>query len=142
VASAKQRLDRSVETIAKLGKMMEMRVAPEYHMIRLREIELTGDYLFKVQEECEAARAERERLRVEKRAELELQAERERLEKERDHYTNAVAKLVEQGKQEQADELRDRLSAIDDAIAQNDYRIATSERGTSSATSAPSARTS
>jgi hypothetical protein len=129
VATAQQRLDRSVESIAKLGKMMDMRVAPEYHLIRLREIELTGDYLFKVQEEREATRAERERLREEKRAEAELQTERERLTKERDHYTNALAKLAEQGKHEQADELRERLSAIDDAIAQNDYRIANIRAG-------------
>ncbi|WP_328612526.1 DUF4041 domain-containing protein [Amycolatopsis sp. NBC_00355] len=129
VASAKQRLDRSVESIVKLGKMMEMRVAPEYHLLRLREIELTGDYHFKVQEEREAARAERERLREEKRAEAELQSERDRLEKERDHYANALAKLAEQGKQEQAEELRERLTAIDDAIAQNDYRIANIRAG-------------
>jgi len=129
VASAKQRLERSVESIAKLGKMMDMRVAPEYHLIRLHEIELTGDYLFKVQEEREAARAERERLREEKRAEAELQAERERLTKERDHYTIALAKLAEQGKQEEADELRQRLHTIDDAIAQNDYRIANIRAG-------------
>jgi hypothetical protein len=129
VASARQRLDRSVETIAKLGRMMEMRVAPEYHLIRLREIELTGDYLFKVQEEREAARAERERLREEKRAEAELQAERDRLEKEREHYATALAKLAEQGKQDEADELRARLSTIDSAIAQNDYRIANIRAG-------------
>jgi uncharacterized protein DUF4041/Meiotically Up-regulated Gene 113 (MUG113) protein len=129
VASAKQRLDRSVESIAKLGKMMEMQVAPDYHSIRLREIELTGDYLFKLQEEREEARAERERLREEKRAEVELQAERERLEKERDHYANALAKLAEQGEDEQANELRQRLSAIDDAIVQNDYRIANIRAG-------------
>lgn len=129
VASARQRLDRAVESIAKLGKMMEMRVAPEYHLIRLREIELTGDYLFKVQEEREAARAERERLREEKRAEAELQAERDRLTKEREHYTTALAKLTEQGKQEEADELRERLSTIDTAIAQNDYRIANIRAG-------------
>jgi hypothetical protein len=129
VASAKQRLDRSSESIAKLGKMMEMRVSPEYHDLRLREIELTGDYQFKVQEEREAARAERERLREEKRAEVELQAERDRLEKERDHYTNALAKLAEQGKEGPAGELRDRLAAIDRAIAQNDYRIANIRAG-------------
>lgn len=109
--------------------MMEMRVAPEYHLIRLREIELTGDHLFKVQEEREAARAERERLREEKRAEAELQDERERLAKERDHYTNAVAKLAAQGRHDQAEELRERLSAIDDAITQNDYRIANIRAG-------------
>lgn len=129
VASAKKRLERSVESIAKLGKMMEMRVAPEYHGIRLREIELTGDYMFKLQEEREAARAERERLREEKRAEVELQAERERLEKERDHYENALTRLTEQGKQAEADELRQRLAAIDDAITQNDYRIANIRAG-------------
>ena len=129
VASAKQRLDRSVEAIAKLGKMMEMRVSSEYHDLRLREIELTGDYQFKVQEEREAARAERERLREEKRAEAELQAERERLEKERDHYANALAKLTEQGKDGEAGDLRDRLSALDRAIAQNDYRIANIRAG-------------
>src|SRR6266540_2166192 len=129
ILTAKQRLDKSVESIAKLGKMMDMRVAPEYHLIRLREIELTGDYQFKAQEEREATRAERERLREEKRAEAELQTERERLEKERNHYTNALAKLAEQGNQEQADELRERLSTIDDAIAQNDYRIANIRAG-------------
>lgn len=129
VASAKQRLDRSVESIAKLGKMMEMRVAPDYHLLRLREIELTGDYQIKVQEEREAARAERERLREERRAEAELQAERERLDKERTHYNNVLAKLDQQDKQEQADELRRRLAAIDDAIAKNDYRIANIRAG-------------
>ncbi|WP_211260784.1 DUF4041 domain-containing protein [Amycolatopsis jejuensis] len=129
VASAKQRLDRSVEAIAKLGKMMEMRVAPEYHQLRLREIEMTGDYQIKMQEEREAARAERERLREEKRAEAELQAERERLEKELGHYTNALAKLTADGQQEQAEELRERLSTIKDAIAQNDYRIANIRAG-------------
>jgi hypothetical protein len=129
VASAKQRLDRSVESIAKLGKMMEMRVAPDYHRLRLREIELTGDYQIKVQEERDAARAERERLREERRAEVELQAERERLDKERAHYNNVLAKLDQQDKQEQADELRRRLAAIDDAIAKNDYRIANIRAG-------------
>ncbi|MBB2498430.1 DUF4041 domain-containing protein [Amycolatopsis echigonensis] len=129
VASAKQRLDRSVESIAKLGKMMEMRVSPEYHLLRLREIEMTGDYQIKVQEEREAARAERERLREEKRAEAELQAEREQLEKELGHYTNALAKLAAEGQQEQADEVRERLSAIQDAIEQNDYRIANIRAG-------------
>jgi hypothetical protein len=129
VVSAKQRLDRSVESIAKLGKMMEMRVAPDYHELRLREIELTGDYQFKVQEEREAAREERERLREEKRAEAELQAERERLDKERNHYASALEVLEAQGKSEEADALRERLSAIAEAIAQNDYRIANIRAG-------------
>jgi hypothetical protein len=37
--------------------------------------------------------------------------------------------LAEQGKQDQADELRERLAAIDEAIAQNDYRTANIRAG-------------
>jgi hypothetical protein len=43
--------------------MMEMQINPEYHALRVRELELTADYQMKVQEEREAAREERARLR-------------------------------------------------------------------------------
>ena len=56
-----------------------------------KELELTADYLMKVQDEKEEAREERERLREERKAEQELAAERERLDKERSHYPNALA---------------------------------------------------
>jgi len=55
VVTAKKRLDKAVSTIAKLGSMMEMRVNPDYHALRFDEIELTSDYLMKVQEEKERA---------------------------------------------------------------------------------------
>ena len=70
--------------------MMEMRINPDYHALRVRELELTADYLMKVQVEKEEAREERERLREERKAEQELAAERERLDKERAHYVNAL----------------------------------------------------
>ena len=71
--------------------MMEMHINPDYHALRLRELELTADYQMKVQEEREAAREERARLREEHQAERELRAERERLEKERAHYATCSA---------------------------------------------------
>jgi hypothetical protein len=61
LAAATKRLGTSASTIARLGKMMEMRAAPEYHALRITELELTADDLFKQQEEREAAREERER---------------------------------------------------------------------------------
>ena len=129
VDSSRARLNRAAESIARLGSMMDMRVTPTYHDIRLREIELTGDYMIKKQEEREKAKEERERLREEKRAELELQAERERLDKEREHYQNSLSALLSQGRADEADALLERLTAIDDAIAANNYRIANIRAG-------------
>ncbi|WP_238335056.1 DUF4041 domain-containing protein [Kribbella amoyensis] len=129
VATAKKRLEASVETIARLGSMMEMRISPDYHALRLEEIELTADYLMKVQEEREQAREERERLREERKAEQELAAERERLDKERTHYLNALQALREQGKLEEAVELEARLGEIDKAIELNDFRAANIRAG-------------
>jgi hypothetical protein len=129
VVTAKKRLDASVAAIAKLGSMMEMRVNPEYHELRRKELELTADYLMKVQVEKEEAREERERLREEKKAEQELAAERERLDKERSHYANALQALMAAGDQEGIAELTSRLEKIDQAIAQNDYRAANIRAG-------------
>lgn len=129
VESAVARLEKSKEAIARLGQMMEMRVTDEYHALRVNEIELTGDFQMRVQEEREAAREERERIREERRAEQELQAERERLDKERAHYLNALNALVQQGKDGQAAQLQQRVDAIDEAIKVNDYRIANIRAG-------------
>lgn len=129
VVTAKQRLDKAVESIAKLGSMMEMRVNPAYHQLCFEEIELTADYLMKVQEEREAAREERERLREERRAEQELAAERERLDKERAHYLNVLEALRASGDEAAVAEMEHRLADVAQAIEQNDYRTANIRAG-------------
>jgi len=129
VVTAKKRLEASVTAVAKLGAMMEMMIAPEYHALRLKEIELTADFLMKVQEEKEAAREERERLREERKAEMELAAERERLNKERAHLANAMEALKRSGDDAGAAALAARVGEVDDAIAQNDYRSANIRAG-------------
>ena len=126
---ATQRLHRAVAAIEKLGAMMQLRVNPDYHALRLRELELTADYQMKVQQEREQAREERERLREQRRVEQELAAERERLDKERAHYVTVLASLREQGDNAAAAELAGRLDAIDRAIADNDYRAANIRAG-------------
>lgn len=130
VVTAKKRLESSVAAIAKLGSMMEMRVNPEYHGLRFRELELTADYLMKVQVEKEAAREERDRLREERKAAQELMAERERLDKERDHYLNALASMRAGGGDAAAiAELAAKLQDIEGAIEQNDFRAANIRAG-------------
>ena len=88
----------------------------------IEEIELTSDYLVKKEEEREVARAERERLREERKVELELAAARERLEKERNHILTVVEKVRVNPASDP--ELERKLTDIDSAIAQNDYRAA------------------
>ncbi len=81
----------------------------------------------KKQEEKEAEREERGRLREERRVERGLAEERARLDKERSHLLNALNAIRASG---QADpDLELRLEAIDEAIAQNDFRAANIRAG-------------
>jgi hypothetical protein len=125
--TAIKRLDAARTAIAKLGKMMEMHIGDAFHAVRIEEIELTADYLMKKEEEREAARAERERLREERKVELELAATRERLEKERSHIVTVIEKVRVNGSSDP--ELERKLADIDSAIAQNDYRAANIRAG-------------
>jgi len=127
VVTAKQRLERSREAIAKLGKMMEMRISDIFHHLRLKEIELTSDFLMKKRGEREDAIEERARLREESRAAAEIAAERERLDKERAHILNAVQALRMQGNPDPT--LEETLTKIDDAIVRNDFRAANIRAG-------------
>ncbi|MFI0718114.1 DUF4041 domain-containing protein [Streptomyces sp. NPDC021224] len=129
VRTALKRLESAVTAIERLGAIMEMRINPEYHALRVAELELTADFQMKVQEEREHARQERQLLREQRRAEQELAAERERLEKERAHYVGALASLRAKGDNDAVTELSGRLAAIEEAIAANDYRIANIRAG-------------
>ena len=72
-------------------------------------------------------REERVRLREEKKVEAELAAERERLDKERRHLVNALEALM--NRDESDSDLEKRLSTLDEAIRQNDYRTANIRAG-------------
>lgn len=127
VETAKMRLEASRTAIAKLGRMMEMAITDEFHALRLEEIELTADFLMKKQEDKEAAREERARLREERKVAMELAAERERLDKERSHILNAMQKLQATGGSDAELELR--LAELDAAISRTDYRAANIRAG-------------
>ena len=125
--TALKRLDAARTAIAKLGKMMEMRISDPFHALRIEEIELTADFLIKKEEEREVARAERERLREERKVEQELAAARERLNKERSHLITVIEKLQAGGTSDA--ELERKLAEVDSAIAQNDFRAANIRAG-------------
>jgi hypothetical protein len=126
-AAAVKRLDSARAAIAKLGAIMEMRISDGYHALRIEEVEMTADYQMKKEEEREVARAERERLREERKVEAELASSRERLEKERSHILTVLDKLKTKGGTDP--ELEEKLASVDESIAQNDYRAANIRAG-------------
>lgn len=127
--SAIDRLSRIAVTISRLGKTMNIRISDRYHALRVKELELTADYLEKKAEEQERERADRERLKEERRVQQELARERVRLEKEHEHYTNVIRRLIEQGKHQAAEEHRGTLAQIEQAIEDVDYRVANVRAG-------------
>lgn len=129
LATSTERLEKTKDTIARLGKTMSIHISPAYHRLRLKELELTADYLEKVALEKEAEREEKARLREERKAQQEMERERARLEKERQHFENALAALEAKGDADAATRLREQLADVDRAIADVDYRAANIKAG-------------
>jgi hypothetical protein len=127
--AAVERLTKVATTIMRLGKTMDIRISDGYHRLRIRELELTSDYLAKVAEEKEREREEKARLREERAAQLEMEREKARLEKERQHYANARQALLDKGDAEGAARLQVKLEEIGRAIEDVDYRAANIRAG-------------
>lgn len=107
------RLSKAATTIARLGRTMDIRITDDYHRVRLYEIELTADYLAKLEEERERMREERERLRDEQAAQREIEREKSRLAKEQAHYLNALQKMQQgAGSPEAIAEIEAKLAEI------------------------------
>jgi hypothetical protein len=129
LATAIDRLEKVAFTIERLGKTMAIRVSPDYHRLRIKELELAADYQEMLAREKEKEREERERLREERKLQQEIQRERERLQKEQQHYTNALAALEAKGDVEGATRMREQLDDIAKAIEDVDYRAANVRAG-------------
>ncbi len=127
--AVKKRLTTTRDTISKLGVLMRIAISADYHRLRLSEIDLTADYLMKVEIEREQARAERDRLREEAKVMKEIERERARLAKERAHYAAVVAKLEAKGDGEALARAKEQLISVDDAIAGVEQRAANVRAG-------------
>lgn len=129
LASAVERLTKVSDTIEKLGKTMSIRISEPYFKLRVRELELTADFLQKESEEKEIERLERERLREERKVQAEIERERMKLEKERQHYANALAALEARGDTEGAARVELQMADVNRAIQDVDYRSANIRAG-------------
>lgn len=114
--SAVDRINKSKEIIAKLGRSMQIEISPTYHRLRIEEMKLTADYLAKLAEEKEAEREEKARLREEAQARKEFEAEKARLLKEQAHYANVIEQLRANGDLDGLAAAEVHLKEIADAI--------------------------
>lgn len=127
--NALDRLKKIADTIEKLGTTMSIRIAPLYYLVRVQELELTADYLEKQAEQKELERLERERLKEERKVQQELERERARLEKERQHYANALEALRQKGDEEGVARITEQLAEVEQAVQEVDYREANIRAG-------------
>lgn len=94
--SAVERLQKMRTSISKLGASMKIEITDGYHALRLKELQLTADYLAKVAEEKDREREERARLKEEDAARREYEREQAKLEKEKAH-NEAVLNALRMG---------------------------------------------
>ncbi len=129
LAASVDRLEKTAATIERLGTTMSIRVSAAYQRARVQELQLTADYLAKVEEEKEANRAAREALREQRKVEQEMARAREKLEKEKSHLANVVATLRAKGDLEAVARYEAQLADVDRAIDDVDYRAANQRAG-------------
>lgn len=123
------RLNKTRETISRLGKIMDISISDRYHDLRLKELGLTADYLAKVEEEKERVRAERERQRDEKQARIEFEREKARLAKEMSHWQTVRDKWHAAGDSAKLNEADAKLTEIDEAFKSVEAREANIRTG-------------
>ncbi|MGW7433355.1 DUF4041 domain-containing protein [Streptomyces sp. NPDC054861] len=129
LTSLVDRLYKSRETIARLGATMHIRISDAYHDARVRELQLTADFLHKKEEEKEAQREARAREREEAAAQRELDRAREKLHKELNHYEAALERLRAQGNDEAVRDMEAKLAEIQQTLQDVDARAANVRTG-------------
>ena len=132
-------MNKSYETISKLGAIMNVSITQAYLNAKVGELRLALEYRIKKQEEKEEQKAIRERMREEAKLQKEIEEARKKIAKEQSHYSNALQKINEQiehaeGAEKEAllakkKEIEDQLNEIDKSIKDIDYREANAKAG-------------
>ncbi|MCH3962943.1 MAG: DUF4041 domain-containing protein [Clostridium sp.] len=115
VESMKKRINKSFETLNKLGERMRVSIEPEYLNLKIEELELAYEYEIKKQEEKEEQLEIRERMREEAKALKEIENAKKKIEKEEHHFQNAIKDINEQlstANQDEKSKLLDKLNAL------------------------------
>lgn len=136
--SSAKRIGTSKEAISKLGAMMGITVTERFYRLKIEELYLAHEYQVKKQEEKEALKEARARMREEAKLAKELEEARKTLEKEQRHYSNALKRIEAQIQSagesredllEKKAEIVTQLEKLESAIRDVDYRAANQKAG-------------
>lgn len=131
--TAIKRLEKSRQTITKLGASLKIRITDDYHALRVEELHLTADFLQKQEEEKEERkerlRQDRERRADEEQARVDIEREQERIEKERAHYENLLVAARANADRTAIDKAESKLAEIDSASEELEKRSANTRAG-------------
>lgn len=132
-----KKITASCEAISKLGKMLSISVTPTYFNLKKKELTLALEYQIKKQEEKEQLKAARAEQREQAKVQKEIEEQRKKIEKEQNHYQTAFEKIKSQLALTPDDKdllekkalIEDKLSDIDKALTDIDYRQANIKAG-------------
>lgn len=132
-----EKIYKSAEAISKLGTIMGIYITQRYLELKVKELRLAFEYQLKKEQEKEELKAARAEQREQAKIQRELEEQRKKIEKEQTHYNTAYAKLCEQLLINPDDgdllkkkaELESKISDIDKAINDIDYRQANMKAG-------------
>lgn len=136
--SCKKRIETSYNTISKLGNIMSISITRQYLNLKLDELHLAFEYSQKKQEEKEALKEARAEMREAAKLQKEIEAQRKKVEKEQQHYKNALLTVLKQIEEtdspsqdllDKKTELETQLGEIDITIKDLDYREANQRAG-------------
>lgn len=134
-----KRISTTFTTISKLGATYGVAITGPYRDLKFQELRLAHEYQIAKQNEKEQLKQlraeERERAKLEK----ELAEARRKIEKEQNHYSNALAKIVQQIAKANPDdvpaleakkaEIEGQLADLGHSMEQIDYREANQKAG-------------
>ncbi len=133
VTVMEQRINRSFETLNKLGETQHCTIAPKYLDLKISELRLAHEYQEQREAEREEQRRIREQMREEERVRREIEKAKSDAEKEEQRYETALEK-ARQELQSAGDQKRDELqSEIERLQGQLDAAHETKERALSRA---------
>lgn len=132
-----RRINASCDAISKLGNVMGISISQAYKYAKICELTLAFEYAQKKQEEKEAEKEARARLKEEAKLQKEIEEARKSLEKEYNHYTNALAKINTQLSADPSSqellakkaEIESKIADTNKAIQDVDYREANKRAG-------------
>lgn len=122
---SRDKLKKSYDVLNKLNINLAISISEEYFKLKLQELELNYKLELKKQDDKEKAREERERLREEAKLQKEIEEARKSINKEKTHFTQALAKLEKQLEANPTDsELLNKKSELEQGIVEADKKLA------------------